>query len=105
MRNILLIEPNYKNKYPPIGLMKLATYHRLLGDNVRFYKGNLKDFVLDEIVDKAINMLKQFSPFINWIERKQLVKDYTKTKKENVYVELFEGVVDNKPIIDNWFQH
>jgi hypothetical protein len=29
-RNILLIEPNYKNKFPPIGLMKLATYFKTL---------------------------------------------------------------------------
>lgn len=41
-RRVLLIEPNYKNKYPPIGLMKLATYYRRLGDDVRFFKGNLQ---------------------------------------------------------------
>ena len=105
MRNILLIEPNYKNKYPPIGLMKLATYHRLLGDNVRFYKGDLKEFVLDEIVSDAIAMLKQFSPFINWIERKSLIRDYIKTKKQYCYTELLVDVTENKPIIDNWFQH
>jgi hypothetical protein len=43
-RKILLLEPNYKNKYPPMGLMKLATYYRNRGDNVRFFKGDLKGF-------------------------------------------------------------
>jgi len=40
-RNILLIEPGYRNKYPPLGLMKIAQYHgaRGKGDNVRFIKG------------------------------------------------------------------
>ncbi|MER9946213.1 radical SAM protein [Mesorhizobium sp. M0092] len=40
-RNILLIEPGYKNKYPPLGLMKIAQYHGPSGkrDNVRFVKG------------------------------------------------------------------
>jgi hypothetical protein len=40
-RNILLIEPGYKNKYPPLGLMKIAQYHGPHGkrDNVRFIKG------------------------------------------------------------------
>ena len=43
-RNILLIEPGYKNKYPPLGLMKIAQYHGLhgKGDNVRFIKGEDK---------------------------------------------------------------
>lgn len=36
---VLLVEPNYKNKYPPMGLMKISTYHKMLGDDVRFVKG------------------------------------------------------------------
>ena len=43
---VLLVEPNYKNKYPPMGLMKISTYHRLLGDEVRFVKGY--DIEVDE---------------------------------------------------------
>ena len=43
-RKILLLEPNYKNKYPPMGLMKIATYYRCRRDDVRFYKGDLKEF-------------------------------------------------------------
>jgi hypothetical protein len=40
-KNILLIEPGYKNKYPPLGLMKLAQYHGPHGkrDKVKFIKG------------------------------------------------------------------
>ena len=40
-KNVLLIEPGYPNKYPPLGLMKIAAYHgvRGRGDNVVFIKG------------------------------------------------------------------
>ena len=43
-RKVLLIEPNYKNKYPPMGLMKIATYFRRCEDDVRFFKGDLRYF-------------------------------------------------------------
>lgn len=45
---VLLVEPNYKNKYPPMGLMKISTYHKMLGDDVRFVKG------FDHSVDREV---------------------------------------------------
>jgi hypothetical protein len=40
-KRILLLEPGYKNKYPPLGLMKIAQYHGPYGrrDHVTFAKG------------------------------------------------------------------
>lgn len=52
--NILLIEPGYPNKYPPLGLMKLASYHGSLGrgDNLTFIKGEDTD-VLERAWDRV----------------------------------------------------
>ena len=52
-RKILLIEPGYKNKYPPLGLMKIAQYHGEFGKNdfVKFIKGEDRS-VLSESWDR-----------------------------------------------------
>ena len=54
MGNILLLEPNYKNKYPPMSLMKLATYYRTQGNDVRFFKGSLKDFAASLLCEEYL---------------------------------------------------
>ena len=40
-RNILLVEPGYQNKYPPLGLMKIAAYHRERGDQIHREPGSI----------------------------------------------------------------
>lgn len=87
-RNILLIEPNYKNKYPPIGLMKIATYHRMLGDKVTFFKGDLKEFVADLLTQKCIEKLFYIDGTINWNIQYENIKQYLKNGKPLEYYEF-----------------
>lgn len=81
-RKILLLEPNYKNKYPPIGLMKLATYHRRLKDDVTFYKGDLNKFVLEQVAVECVHQLQNIDSSIFWQEKLTLVASYIKRKNK-----------------------
>lgn len=56
-RKVLLLEPDYKNKYPPMPLMKLATYFRGRGDDVRFFKGDLRDFAAQLLAEELYHEL------------------------------------------------
>lgn len=37
--HILLVEPAYYTRYPPLGLLKLASYHRAKGDSIELIRG------------------------------------------------------------------
>jgi hypothetical protein len=65
-REVLLIEPNYKNKYPPMGLMKISTYYKRLGDHVRFFKGDLLDLVSELLCDRLMIVLNGAVEGVNW---------------------------------------
>lgn len=73
-RKILLIEPNYKNKYPPMGIMKIATYYRRCNDDVRFFKGDLKKFAAQLLFEEFfsvcgdIKIAKFKNPLIDFIK-------------------------------------
>lgn len=82
-RNVLLLEPNYKNKFPPIGLMKLATYFRMRGDNVVFYKGDLKEFLVNDITEECVAKLSQLDQTINWKLRADKIAAYIKYRKKS----------------------
>ena len=85
-RDILLIEPNYRNKYPPMGLMKISTYHKMLGDNVRFYKGDFQDFILEDIYSSLVKKLTEITandPGVRWADHKELIIRYIKKGKKD----------------------
>lgn len=94
-RKVLLIEPNYSNKFPPIGLMKLATYHRNLGNwDVVFYKGDLSLFVIDRITDRCITELQLIDNSIDWSIRKDKIFEYIRTRKRDVFESI--GIDDSE---------
>lgn len=76
-RKVLLLEPNYKNKYPPMGLMKLATYFRNRGDDVRFFKGDLRDLAVDLLFEEM--WLQINDPTLG--EYTDLMREHIKTGK------------------------
>ena len=70
-RKVLLLEPNYKNKYPPMPLMKLATYFRRCKDDVRFFKGDLRDLAANLLCEELYKEIdnKTYVPYYKKIEK------------------------------------
>ena len=104
-RRVLLLEPNYKNKFPPIGLMKLATYFRLRGDEVVFYKGDLKDFVINQITETCIAKLTELDRSINWKLRSDKIFLYIKYRKREYFDKI--GIEDSEIslILAPWIEY
>ena len=83
--NILLVEPPYKNKYPPLGLMKISTFHKERGDEVHFVKG-LNKQVRSQFWDR-IYITTLFSFY--WDKIIETIKYYEFSVKDPQY--LFIG--------------
>ncbi|MBD5232251.1 MAG: hypothetical protein HDS66_08905 [Bacteroidales bacterium] len=101
-RNVLLIEPNYRTKFPPIGLMKLATYFKNRGDNVVFYKGEIKNFILERITDKCIRALESVCADINWRLKHDSIFAFIKTRKKEHLNKLVPQDNDCETLITDW---
>src|SRR3972149_3463786 len=74
-KKILLVEPAYKTKYPPLGLMKLSTYHKMKGDEVRFVKGRNTEVQYQYWDRVYIGTLFTWT----WNETVETIKYYTTT--------------------------
>ncbi len=104
-RRVLLLEPNYKNKFPPIGLMKLATYFRLRGDDVVFYKGDLNAFVVNQIAEECVTQLNKVDDTIDWKRRLPQIGSYIRYRKKE---DLEKIKVDDSRMsifIYPWLEH
>ena len=81
MSNILLIEPDYKNKYPPLGLMKISYFHKyILHDYVRFTKGKLPN-ALDNTKWDRIYVTSLFT--FEWAKTIEAI-NYAKTLVDDI---------------------
>ena len=74
-KNILLVEPNYDTPFPPLGLMKISTWLKSKGHDVRFHKGikhfnedfdeiyitSLFTYFADEVID-TVKAYKKLYP-------------------------------------------
>lgn len=89
-RKILLVEPNYKNKYPPMGLMKISTYHKMLGDEVRFFKGQFIEFILEQIYEELLLKLYANDNSVQWSEYKEDIIQYIRKGLSEKYSKLTE---------------
>ena len=52
MKNVLLVEPAYNNPYPPLGLLKISTWHKRKGDIVQLIKDTQHNKAIDEFQEK-----------------------------------------------------
>ncbi len=48
---ILLVEPDYYSRYPPLGLLKLASYHRTYGDKIQYVRGSVNNVDVPDSID------------------------------------------------------
>ena len=96
-RKVLLVEPKYKNKYPPMGLMKLATYFRSCGDDVRFFKGDLTAFAAELINEDLICRLELIFPRTSWRAHYRELFDFVKLGK---YCSLQDDVFQRDEVLD-----
>lgn len=85
----MLIEPNYANKFPPVGLMKLSTYYKNLGNwDVVFFKGDLKNFVIERIAERCVEMFLTIDKSIDWSLKKDKIFEFIKTRKKDLIPEI-----------------
>ena len=104
-RRVLLIEPNYRNKYPPLGLMKLATYHRSRGDYVRFYKGDIRRLVVDLYADTLIKKFYEIDAGIDWRKHKKLIETFIQLGRKIAFEELLELSPVFSPSLSYWLKY
>lgn len=102
-RKVLLVEPNYKNKYPPMSLMKLSTYYKSIGDEVTFFKGNLIDLVLDDIFEMLLKQLYANDKSIFWESYKPQIIEYIRKGTEKLLSDI--PCSDSNPIIKDLFKY
>lgn len=71
-----------------MGLMKVSTYHKMLGDEVRFFKGEFIDFILEQIYEELLKKLSANDDSVEWAEHRADIIQYIKKGLSATYSKL-----------------
>jgi hypothetical protein len=120
--HILLVEPDYYTRYPPLGLLKISAYHKSLGDTTELVRGCVKPRRTPDLVyvtslftwswkpvHEAVRYYKARYPNVQvWLGGiyASLLPDHAKLSgADYVHVGLFEPAENFKPdykLIPQW---
>lgn len=98
-RNILLVEPAFNSKFPPLGLMKISSYHKDLDDNVSFVRG-IDDKVAYSYYWDRIYVSTVFT--YNWDITVKTIKYYKEVVKNDISRILVGGILATLMPEDLW---
>ena len=88
-----------------MGLMKLSTYYKQKGDRVRFFKGNLKSFILDVYSDRLIELFEEIDSKVNWNKHKKDIVTYLKRGYSAVYTDIVSLTEPFGPSVGQWLKY
>lgn len=80
-KKILLVEAPYNDKYPPLGLMKISTFHKLQGDIVTYVRGKVRE---ERDYFSKIYISTRFS--FHWKKTKELIFYYKKNYDCEIHI-------------------
>lgn len=120
--HILLVQPDYYTRYPPLGLLKLASYHKTLGDTVEYVRGEKSDLKKPDLiyitslfsyawrpVHDAVRYYKHLFPHVRVVLGgiyASLLPEHAKSSgADEVHVGLFEPAEDMLPdysLVPKW---
>ena len=80
--------------------MKIASYHRILGDNVVFFKGELKDLFKISLTYSCIRKLANISQVIDWESYFTVLMSFISTGCADSKVSILELDPNNRVLID-----
>ena len=121
-KHVLLVEPNYYSQYPPIGLLKLSTYHKQMGNTTELVRKNKFPKKTPDLVYvtslftwawrpvwKAVRTFKAWFPDVDiWLGGlyASLLPDHARLSgADRVYQGVFEEAEDLMPdysLVPNW---
>lgn len=99
--NILLVEPDYYSRYPPLGLMKMASYHRSYGNSIEYVRGLSTNTTIPKEIDITSLFTYAWKPVHNAIRFYHELFPNAKIRVGGIYATLLPSNIKNEfPFVD-----